>query len=89
MFSEKIREGSKSVTPFLLCHVGRKWARPKRTTKRPQHYSDDIITAKQESSEDPFRLVPLEQYSAEFPAPFSVDISSQALVILLQLEREK
>ena len=48
-------------------------SRPKRIIKRPQHHFDG-------ASYDPFRLVPLEHYDDEYPAPFIVDITSDALV---------
>ncbi|KAI8145783.1 hypothetical protein BJV82DRAFT_602246 [Fennellomyces sp. T-0311] len=47
-------------------------ARPKRIIKRSQHYD----------GYDPFRLVPLEYYDEEHSAPFIVDITSDALLIM-------
>ncbi|KAG0165298.1 Myb-like, SWIRM and MPN domains 1 [Apophysomyces sp. BC1015] len=53
--------------------------RPKRVIKRPQHYygGDDFGRGY-----DPFRLVPLEHYGDEYPAPFTVEIASDALLVI-------
>ncbi|KAI7859624.1 hypothetical protein BDC45DRAFT_496457 [Circinella umbellata] len=52
-----------------------KASRPKRIIKRPQHHFDG-------ESYDPFRLVPLEYYDDAYPAPFIVDITSDALLVM-------
>ncbi|KAI9485156.1 hypothetical protein BDB00DRAFT_851327 [Zychaea mexicana] len=61
-----IEHGKKEITPP---------SRPKRVIKRPHHHFDG-------SGYDPFRLVPLEYYDDEYPAPFIVDITSDALLIM-------
>ncbi|KAF7730834.1 Myb-like, SWIRM and MPN domains 1 [Apophysomyces ossiformis] len=52
-------------------------SRPKRVIKRPQHYYDHDGMGS--SDYDPFRLVPLAYYNDEYPAPFMVEIQSDAL----------
>ncbi|KAG0168935.1 Myb-like, SWIRM and MPN domains 1 [Apophysomyces sp. BC1034] len=59
-------------------------SRPKRVIKRPQHYYDHDGSTNE--GYDPFRLVPLAYYNDEYPAPFVVEIQSDALLIFkLQL----
>ncbi|KAI9251008.1 hypothetical protein BDA99DRAFT_522393 [Phascolomyces articulosus] len=50
-------------------------SRPKRVIKRPHHHFDG-------AGYDPFRLVPLAHYDDEYVAPFIVDITSDALLIM-------
>ncbi|KAF7721855.1 Myb-like, SWIRM and MPN domains 1 [Apophysomyces ossiformis] len=51
-------------------------SRPKRVSKRPRHYygGDDFGRGY-----DPFRLVPLQHYEETYPAPFTVEVTSDVL----------
>ncbi|KAI8150018.1 hypothetical protein BJV82DRAFT_6835 [Fennellomyces sp. T-0311] len=51
--------------------------RPKRVTKKPQHYYDDDA----HDPNDPFCLVPVEDY-VDIEPPFHVDIASNALLVM-------
>ncbi|KAI7880683.1 hypothetical protein K492DRAFT_146901 [Lichtheimia hyalospora FSU 10163] len=53
-------------------------SRPKRIIKRPKHYNSDEFGR----GYDPFRLVPVDYYSDEDPAPFKVEITSDALLVM-------
>lgn len=57
-------------------------AKPKRVMKNSHQYygSDDFGRGY-----DPFRLVPTNHYNDELPAPFEVEIISDALVRLAYL----
>ncbi|KAL0091751.1 hypothetical protein J3Q64DRAFT_1635044 [Phycomyces blakesleeanus] len=57
----------------------RQTARPKRVIKRPQQYygGDDFGRGY-----DPFRLVPVDYYGDDDPAPFTVEIDSDVLLIM-------
>lgn len=54
--------------------------KPKRVVKRDHHqyYGGDDFGR----GYDPFRLVPTEHYSEKTPAPFEVEIDSNALVCI-------
>lgn len=51
--------------------------KPKRVTKRSHHYYERDEFKR---GYDPFRLVPTSHYHEELPAPFEVEIISDALV---------
>ena len=58
---------------------GRNRPRPKRVTKKPQHYYDENGAR---DTDDPFCLIPVEEYTGVDP-PFHVDVASNALVKFL------
>jgi hypothetical protein len=61
----------------LKCFINQKDTKPKRVTKRShQYYGGDDFGR----GYDPFRLVPTSHYHDELPAPFEVEIISDALV---------
>lgn len=73
------QEQAQHWAPWLhhtYCFIVSDMSRPKRIIKRPKHYNSDEFGR----GYDPFRLVPVDYYSDEDPAPFRVEITSDALV---------
>ncbi|KAI9316625.1 hypothetical protein BX666DRAFT_2019239 [Dichotomocladium elegans] len=68
----------KELEGRVIEHVPQQDPRPKRIQKRPKHFTPDEFGR----GYDPFQLVPLEYYSNEDPAPFVVEIMSNALLVM-------
>ncbi|KAG2224461.1 hypothetical protein INT45_010527 [Circinella minor] len=57
---------------------GRNRPRPRRVTKKPQHYYDENGPR---DTDDPFCLIPVEEYT-DIDPPFHVDVASNALLMM-------